>query len=89
MIIPHSKYLYESQESIFARHIQSKEWIEYSINIIIKKSGKLPIIIEMNFIPPHPFVLNMPDRHLIKAENLSVAFTKISKYLKRMGFELG
>ena len=87
--MPKINLLYETQESIFGKHLQSKEWIEYSIHIKIMESGKQPVIIEMNFVPPHPFAMNMPDRHLIKAENLSAAFTKIAKYLKRMGFELG
>ena len=83
-----SNVLYHAQESIFARHIQSKELIEYSIEINILESGKQPVRIEMTFIPPHPFVMNMPEKHSIKAENLATAFTKIAKLFKKDGFEL-
>jgi hypothetical protein len=52
-------------------------------------SEKQSVQIEMTFVPPHPFVMNMPEKRLIKAENLSTAFTKIAKYFKSFGFELG
>lgn len=82
------KVLYESQESILGQHRQSKEWIEYSLHIKISETDKNPVKIQMDFVPPHPFIVDMPERHLIKANDLSRAFTKIYKYLNRMGFEL-
>ncbi|MBN1349208.1 hypothetical protein JXJ21_07355 [candidate division KSB1 bacterium] len=83
-----SKIIFQSTESIYGKHIQSKEWIEYSLAIKIKDSGKQPVQIAMTFLPPHPFVMNMPEKRLIKAEDLSAAFTKIAKYFRSFGFEL-
>jgi hypothetical protein len=54
------KLLYESQESIFGFFPKSKEWVEYRSVLRIKDGGKMPVTIEMIFIPPHPFVFNMP-----------------------------
>ena len=74
--MPKVNILYESQEIIYGKHIHSKKWIEYSIHIKIIDTGKQPVNIERIFVPPHPSVMNMPDKHLIKAENSSSAFTK-------------
>ena len=82
------KIIYQAKESIYGRHFQSKEWIEYSLDIIIKDAGKYPISIEMTFVPPHPYVMNMPLHHSIKSENLSQAFTKIVKFFYNYGFDL-
>ena len=83
-----AKILYQTKESIYGRHFQSKEWIEYSLSIKIKDSGKQPVQVEMIFVPPYPFAIDIPDKHLIKAEDLSGAFTKIVRYFRSWGFEL-
>lgn len=83
-----STIIYQTKERIFAKQLQSKEWIEYSIIIRIKNLSKQPISIDMTFIPPHPFFCNMPESHSIKAENLSGAFIKVTKFLYKFGFHL-
>jgi len=42
----------------------------------------------MTFVPSHPYVMNIPESHSIRSENLSRAFTKIAKYLWNFGFDL-
>jgi len=42
----------------------------------------------MTFVPPHPFAIDMPEKRLVKAEDLSGAFTKIVRYFRSWGFEV-
>lgn len=80
--------LYQTKESIYGQHFQSKEWIEYSLSIKIKDSGKQPVQVEMTFVPPHPFAIDIPEKRLVKAEDLSGAFTKIVRFFRSWGFEV-
>jgi hypothetical protein len=82
------KIIYRSKESIHGKHFQSKEWIQYSLDIIVKDAGKNPVSIEMTFVPPHPFVMDMPLHHSIKSESLSQAFIKIARFFYSYGFDL-
>ena len=82
------RIIYQAKESIHGRHFQSKAWIEYSLNIIIKDAGNHPVSIEMTFLPPHPFVMNTQLHHSIKSESLSQAFQKIARFFYNYGFDL-
>ena len=86
--MPTLKTIYQSNEIIRGRHLRSKEWIEYSALVTIKESGKQPISIEMTFDSIRPFAIELPDIHKIKAANLTEAYGKVVKFLKRYGFEL-
>ena len=82
-----SKIIYQSKETIHGKKIPAGEWIEYSAVITIKDSGKQPVSIDMTFDSSPHFVKELPDSHKIKAENITQAFVKVSKFLKRYGFE--
>jgi len=47
----------------------------------------MPISIDMKFIPPHPFSVNMPMEHSIKAESISGLYWKVVKFLAMYGVE--
>ena len=83
-----SNIIYQSKEIIHGRHTRTREWIEYSAVVTIKESGKQPVSIEMTFDSIPPFAIDLPDDHRIKAENLTKAYVKLVKFLKRYGFEL-
>ena len=80
--------IYQSEEAIYGFSPRSKESIEYSATITIKNSGKKPVSINMKFRPPHPYLFSMPLEHKVEAENLTQAYAKVVKFLKRFGFEL-
>ncbi len=80
--------VFQSTESIYGKSLYANESIEYSVNIKIRNSGKNPVSLAMSFVPPYPFVQEVQEQHIIKAENLSQAFTKLLKFLRKYGFDL-
>ena len=80
------KTIYKSKESIYAKFHRSGEWAEYSAEIIIKESGKQPIEIKMK-LEEQPSFFEMEEEKKIKAENITKAFEKISKYFRQYGLE--
>ena len=50
---------FESQETVTGRVRGSDEWIEYEAILRVKDSEKKPVSLELKFVPPHPFVVNM------------------------------
>ena len=47
----------------------------------------MPASLEMKFIPPHPFSVNMPLEHSMKAESISGIYGKVVKLLTKYGVE--
>jgi len=47
----------------------------------------MPVSLDMKFIPPHPFSVNMPLEHLIKAQSISDLYWKVVKFLVKYGVE--
>jgi len=81
------KIIYQTNETIYGYENRSKEWYEYKANIKICESIKTPVIITLHIKDIHPF-LDIPKTKIIKAENITKAFIKISKYLKSYGIVL-
>ncbi len=81
------KTVYQSREIISARESGPGEWTEYDAVITIKDGGKNPVTIDMTFDSIPPFAIELPKTHTIRAENLTQAFVKVVKFLKRYGFE--
>ena len=63
--------IYESEETITGRMRQSNEWIEYRGTLGIEESGERRVSLELVFVPPHPFVLNLPTQHSISAQSVT------------------
>lgn len=80
--------IYQADEIISGYSSQLREWIRYSAVIKIQDSGKYPVTLEMSFIPPHPYLVNMPTTHFVKAETISKAFGKVNKFLNKYSFEI-
>jgi hypothetical protein len=53
----------------------------------VKDGGKKPVSLEMTFVPPHPFICNMPEKHSIKAESITDAYVKVVNIFKSYGIE--
>ena len=79
--------IFESDEIIIGIVPRANDWVEYSGTLKIKDGGKLPITLDMQFIPPHPFSVNMPMKHSIKAESVSSLYGKVIKFLAKYGVE--
>ena len=66
---------------------RANDWIQYGCILKVKDGGKMPVSLEMKFIPPHPFLVNMPLEHSMKAESISSIYGKVAKFLSRYGVE--
>ncbi len=84
--MPMFKTIYHSKESIYAKFQRSGEWAEYSADINIKESGKLPVVIKMK-LEQQPSFFELPETKIIKAENITQAYEKIVKYFRLNGLE--
>ena len=61
-------------------------WI--SIILSVKNGGKKPVSLEMTFVPPHPFMCNMPEKQFIKAESITNAYAEVVNFFKSYGLEI-
>lgn len=63
------------------------EWVQYSSILAVKDGDKKPVSLKMTFVPPHPFICNMPESHSIKAESITDAYAKVVKFFKKFDIE--
>ena len=85
--MPKYDVIFESKETIFGVVPQSDDWVEYSCILKVKNGGKMPVSIDMQFVPPHPFSVNMPLEHSIKDICISGLYWKVVKFLAKYGVE--
>jgi hypothetical protein len=79
--------VFETKEIIFGVVPRANDWVKYSCVLKIKDGGKLPVSLEMTFIPPHPFSVNMPLAHTIRAASISGIYFRVIKFLGKYGIE--
>ncbi len=84
-----SKYnvIYESNENIHGVVPRANDWVKYSCILKVRDGGKMPVSLDMQFNPPHPFSVNMPLEHSIRAGSISDLYWKVIKFLARYGVE--
>ncbi len=85
--MPKYKVIFESEEEIYGVVPRAGDWVHYSSILKVKDGGKKPVSLQMKFVPPHPFICNMPETHSIKAESITEAYTKVVKFLGKFGIE--
>ncbi len=78
---------FESQETVTGRVRGTDEWIEYQAILRVEDSGKNSVSLELAFVPPHPFVVNMPERKLLKAESIAKVFASLVRFLNEYGVD--
>jgi hypothetical protein len=83
------RIIYKSVEDIEARCPLSKEWIRYRGVLQVSDSGTSPVKLDLKFEPPHPFHRNMPESHSLKGKSVTEVYVKLTKFLRRNGFEFG
>ena len=81
------KIIFESAEEIYGVIPRANDWVHYSSTLKIKDGGKLPVSLDMTFVPPHPFAFNMPEQHSIKAANITDAYVKVVKFFNKFGIK--
>jgi hypothetical protein len=81
------KIVFESKEEIFGVVPRAGDWVQYSSVLTVKDGGKKPVLLEMTFVPPHPYICNMPETHSIKAESITDAYAKVVKFFGKFGIE--
>jgi len=81
--------LYESVENIEAVFPRSRERIAYRGLLRVLDSGVSPVRLELKFVPPHPFICNMPESHSIRGKSVTEVYVKLTRFLRRAGFEFG
>jgi len=81
--------LHESVERIEAVHPRGKERIAYRGLLQVLDSGVSPVRLDLRFIPPHPFLCNMPESHSIRGKSVTEVYVKLTRFFRRSGFEFG
>ena len=79
--------IFESRENIYGVVPRANDWVEYKGILKVKNGGKMPVSLEMEFVPPHPFSVNMPLEHSIQAESISALYGKVVIFLSEYGIE--
>ena len=79
---------FESAETVFGRVRQADECIEYRASLKVEEAGDSPVSLELSFVPPHPFTVNMPECHHIQAQNITEAYSRLVEFLDDYGIDL-
>ncbi len=77
---------FTSDETIWGRVRQANESIEYKGVLKVTDSGGVSL--ELSFVPPHPFVVNMPEHHYIEAHSITEAYARLVRFLDDYGIDL-
>lgn len=85
--MPPYKVIFETNETISGVVPRANDWVKYSCILKIKDGGKLPVSLEMTFVPPHPYSVNMTMTHSIQADSISSLYFKIVTFLGKYGVE--
>jgi len=59
--MPSYHIVFESKEEIYGILPQAHDWVHYSALLQVKDGGKFPVVLEMEFVPPHPYAFNLPE----------------------------
>ena len=78
---------FESHETVTGRVRGSDEWIEYQAILRVGDSGRNPVSLELAFVPPHPFVVNMPTQKTPEAESIVRVFSNLVRFLNDFGID--
>jgi len=85
--MPRYNIIFESKEEIYGIVQRANDWVHYKSILRVKDGGKYPVTLEMTFIPPHPFLVNMPEKHSIKAVSITDAYVKVVKFFNKFGVQ--
>jgi hypothetical protein len=82
--------VYEEESTLIAKysHQKSGEYVDYKAKVVIKDSGKTPVQMKLKFDGIYPgFAPMPPEDHAIKAGNILELAGKLTRWLKKYGYE--
>jgi hypothetical protein len=79
---------FKSEEIVLGCVRQSEERIEYRGILRFAESAAKPVSLELDFVPPHPYLVNMPTRLSIHAQSITEAYSKLVRVLDEHGVDL-
>jgi len=85
--MPKYNVIFTTNEHVYGVVPRANDWVDYKCILKVMDGGKMPVSLEMKFIPPHPFSVNMPLVHSIKAESISALYGKVVNFLSKYGVE--
>ena len=85
--MPQYKVVFETKKTITGVVPRANDCVEYSCILKVKDGEKLPVSLEMTFVPPHPFLVNMPLVHSIQANSITSMYFKVVTFLRKYGVE--
>lgn len=77
---------FKSDETIWGCMRQGDDTVQYRGVLKVEESGKVSL--ELSFVPPHPFVVNMPEHHRIEAGSITEAYARLVGFLDDYGADL-
>ena len=77
---------FKSDETIWGCMRQGDDTIQYRGMLKVEESGQVSL--ELRFVPPHPFVVNMPEHHSIEARSITEAYARLVGFLNDYGIDL-
>ncbi|MFP4029805.1 MAG: hypothetical protein ACLFWL_18660 [Candidatus Brocadiia bacterium] len=83
--------VYQEKVLLTAKSYQRKpnDYLDYLCTISIKKSGKNPVQMVLEFDGIFPFAPPMPpERHVIKAPSILELYVKMARWFKKYGYEI-
>jgi hypothetical protein len=83
--MPRYTTVFESSEEIYGIVPKTNDWVHYSALLQVKDGGKFPVVLDMEFVPPHPFAFDMPKKLLIRATSITAAYSQVSKLFRKFG----
>jgi hypothetical protein len=79
---------FESVETVLGCVRQSEERIEYRGILRVRESKKNPVSLDLDFVPPHPYLVNMPKQLKIQAQSVTEAYSKLVRVLDEHDVDL-
>jgi hypothetical protein len=83
--------IFEETKTLTAKYsrFNSGEYLEYISTIRIKSSGKFPVEMTLQFDGIPPFAAPMPpEEKTIRAQSILDLCIKVTRWLKKYGYEL-
>lgn len=77
---------FKSDETIWGRVRQADESIQYEGILKVEEPGRVSL--QLSFVPPHPFIVNMPKSHRIEAQSITDAYARLVAFCDDYGVDL-
>ncbi len=87
--MPKTKIIYQANQEVIGKHLQSKEWVMYSGKLTIYDRKTNPVILKLNNEIYDTFIGEfMEEKKEFKGNSVSDVFGKVAKWQSgKMGFK--